>query len=168
MNRVIEKIEINIMVNGHEYHEIVEPRMHLSDFLRNQLELTGTHIGCEVGVCGACTVLVNDETVRSCLTFAAQLDGATITTIEGLSIGEELSPLQKAFTECHGLQCGFCTPGILAVATELLQKTPDASRDHIREVISGNLCRCTGYETIIDAVESALSAIKQESLEGAS
>ena len=156
------KIAVSVTVNGELHRASLDPRMHLSDFLRQHLGLTGTHIGCEVGVCGACTVLVDGRTVRSCLTFAVQADGTRITTIEGLATDGKLNPVQQAFTDQHGLQCGFCTPGMLLTVTELLERTPNPSRDHIREVLSGNLCRCTGYETIIDAVEAAARALSEQ------
>lgn len=155
MSRAEQRIPISLTVNGQEVHADVEPRQHLADFLRQTLGLTGTHVGCEVGVCGACTILLNGRSARSCLTFAAQVDGADIRTVEGLSERGGLSPLQQAFTRCHALQCGFCTPGMLITATELLAREASPSRQLIREAISGNLCRCTGYETIIDAVEAA-------------
>ncbi len=147
-------------MNGDPVVRTVEPRKLLSDFLRDDLGLTGTHVGCEHGVCGACTVLVDGRSVRSCLMFAAQADGVRVETVEGLAkSGAELSPLQSAFREAHGLQCGFCTPGMLMTACEYLRNEGSADRDRIREVISGNLCRCTGYETIIDAI--AIVAAKQ-------
>jgi carbon-monoxide dehydrogenase small subunit len=155
-------VAISVVVNGEVHNALIDPRLHLSDFLRQHLGLTGTHIGCEVGVCGACTVLVDGQTMRSCLTFAIQTDGAHVTTIEGLAIDGKLNPVQQAFTDTHGLQCGFCTPGMLLTVTELLERTPNPSRDHIREVLSGNLCRCTGYETIIDAVEAAARTLSEQ------
>lgn len=144
---------VTLTVNGETVTRYVEPRMLLSDFIRQELLLTGTHVGCEHGVCGACTVLIDGKSARSCLIFAAQVEGACITTIEALTgKSGELSALQQAFADHHALQCGFCTPGFLMTATELLRMHPGASRDEIRETISGNLCRCTGYETIIDAI----------------
>ena len=134
----------------------VEPRLLLSDFLRETLGLTGTHVGCEHGVCGACTVLMNGDSVRSCLTFAVQANGAEITTVEGLGTPEALNVLQAQFREHHGLQCGFCTPGMLMTATDLLRKYPLASDDDIRKGISGNLCRCTGYEHIVQAIRAVV------------
>jgi carbon-monoxide dehydrogenase small subunit len=145
---------VRVVVNGVEYERTVPVRLLLSDFLRHELELTGTHVGCEHGVCGACTVLVDGEPARSCLTLAVQADGAEITTVEGLAPSEtELSPLQQAFRKHHALQCGFCTPGFLVTATALLREATNPSREEIVEALSGNLCRCTGYRGIIDAVE---------------
>jgi carbon-monoxide dehydrogenase small subunit len=151
---------IQLVVNGESITRTVEPRTLLSDFLRDTLGLTGTHVGCEHGVCGACTVLVDGRSVRSCLMFAAQADGARVETVEGLaSAGGALSPLQEAFREAHALQCGFCTPGMLMTACEYLRKDGSEDRERIREAISGNLCRCTGYETIVDAI--AIAARRQ-------
>jgi len=135
------------------------------DFLRQDLHLTGTHVGCEHGVCGACTVLLNGESVRSCLMFAVQVDGADLVTVEGLARDGELSVLQRAFWEHHGLQCGFCTPGFLTTARELIERTPLAIKEEIRETLAGNLCRCTGYQTIVEAVEDALAKSQQEASE---
>jgi carbon-monoxide dehydrogenase small subunit len=145
-------IAIEVTVNGQVYQAEVMPRLHLVDFLRQNLGLTGTHVGCEVGVCGACTVLLNGRSVRACLTFAVQADKAQVETVEGLDDGGKLNPLQQAFTDCHALQCGFCTPGMLMTAEELIRKKHSPDKEEIREVISGNLCRCTGYETIVDAI----------------
>ena len=139
-------------VNGTAYTRVVEPRLLLSDFLRHELGLTGTHVGCEHGVCGACTVLVDGLPVRSCLMFAPQAEGREITTVEGLAIGDALDPLQQAFQDTHGLQCGFCTPGILMTLTAFLAEHPSPDEAEIREALSGNLCRCTGYQHIVDAV----------------
>jgi aerobic-type carbon monoxide dehydrogenase small subunit (CoxS/CutS family) len=150
-----EPVPIRIVVNGVEYERSVEPRLLLSDFLRNDLGLTGTHVGCEHGVCGACTVLVNGDSVRSCLFLAVQLDGAKVETAEGLGTPHALHPVQKAFHECHALQCGFCTPGMLMTTIDLLRKSPLANDDDIREGLSGNLCRCTGYQNIVRAVRQA-------------
>jgi carbon-monoxide dehydrogenase small subunit len=147
---------ISITVNGQHYNEVVEPRMLLSDFIRHQLTLTGTHIGCEHGVCGSCTVLYDGKPIRSCLMFAIQADGHTITTVEGLGQDlDHLHPLQESFREAHGLQCGFCTPGFLMTLLPFLEENPDPSEEEIREAISGNLCRCTGYQHIVDAVKLA-------------
>lgn len=147
---------INITVNGIESTHAVEPRLLLSDFLRQDMELTGTHVGCEHGVCGACTVLLDGEAVRSCLTFAVQIDGHQITTVEGLgSNPDELHPLQQAFWDAHGLQCGFCTAGILMTIIPFLEANAHPSEEKIREALSGNLCRCTGYQNIVDAVKLA-------------
>lgn len=154
---------IRVTVNGQRYERTVEPRLLLSDFVRHELQLTGTHVGCEHGVCGACTILLNGEAVRSCLLFAVQVDGQSITTVEGLSAGpEQMHPLQEAFWEAHGLQCGFCTAGILMTVVPFLQENPDPTEDEIREAISGNLCRCTGYQHIVDAVKLAAERVKVE------
>ncbi len=152
---------ISVTVNGRAYQRRVPARMQLSDFLRDELSLTGTHIGCEHGVCGACTVLVNGLSVRSCLTFAVQCDGAQIMTVEGLGSIGNLHPIQAAFWEKHGLQCGFCTPGILMTVVEFLKLNPDPTRDEVAEAISGNLCRCTGYQQIIDAVLAAAEIMRR-------
>jgi carbon-monoxide dehydrogenase small subunit len=146
---------IALTVNGVPHELAVEPRRLLVDCLRDDLGLPGTHIGCEHGVCGTCTVLVNDETVRSCLMLAVQADGATITTVEGLATDGTLHPLQQAFREAQGLQCGFCTPGMLMLAWELLRDHPAPSEAEIREALSANLCRCTGYQSIVEAVQLA-------------
>ena len=148
-------LTIELVVNGERRAGEAEPRTLLSDFLREQLGLTGTHVGCEHGVCGTCTVLVNGETARSCLMFAVQAAGAEVRTIEGLGSADDMHPLQEAFWEKHGLQCGFCTPGMLMTAVELLETTPAPSTEEIREAISSNLCRCTGYQTIVEAVQAA-------------
>jgi carbon-monoxide dehydrogenase small subunit len=148
--------KISITVNGQRHEREVEPRLLLSDFLRHELSLTGTHVGCEHGVCGACTVLFDGEPVRSCILLAVQGDGHEVTTVEGLSPGpEKLHPLQEAFWECHGLQCGFCTPGFLMTLVPFLEENPDPTETEIRQAISGNLCRCTGYQHIVDAVKMA-------------
>ena len=157
---MIEPVLIRITVNGVEYEKPVEPRLLLSDFLRNDLGLTGTHVGCEHGVCGACTVLVNGDSVRSCLFLAIQLDGAKVETVEGLGVAHALHPVQKAFHECHALQCGFCTPGMLMTTIDLLQKSPLVDDEQIREGLSGNLCRCTGYQNIVRAVRRAADELK--------
>jgi carbon-monoxide dehydrogenase small subunit len=146
---------ISLTVSGVRHEVAVEPRRLLVDCLRDDLGLTGTHIGCEHGVCGTCTVLVDGESVRSCLMLAVQADGATITTVEGLATDGALHPLQQAFREAQGLQCGFCTPGMLLLAWELLRDHPSPSEAEIREAISANLCRCTGYQGIVDAVQLA-------------
>jgi carbon-monoxide dehydrogenase small subunit len=148
---------IGFTVNGMKHELTVEPRRLLVDCLREDLGLTGTHIGCEHGVCGTCTVLVNGETVRSCLMLAVQADGATIATVEGLAADGQMNPLQQAFREAQGLQCGFCTPGMLMLATELLGENPSPSEAEIREAISANLCRCTGYQGIVEAIQLAAS-----------
>ncbi|MGC1464104.1 MAG: (2Fe-2S)-binding protein [Pseudolabrys sp.] len=156
-----EHAKVHLTVNGKVYEANVEPRTTLVDCLRHDLKLTGTHVGCEHGVCGACTVIVDNAAVRSCLMFAVQADGAQITTVEGLSNGDVLSPLQASFRKHHALQCGFCTAGILTTAHTLLSEEPDADADRIREVLSGNICRCTGYVQIIEAVLDARAAYKQ-------
>jgi aerobic-type carbon monoxide dehydrogenase small subunit (CoxS/CutS family) len=148
-------VPIGLNVNGIRHELPVEPRWLLVDVIRDVLGLTGTHIGCEHGVCGTCTVLVNGETARSCLTLAVSVDGAEILTVEGLAPGDQLHPLQQAFREAQGLQCGFCTPGMLMLALELLRENPAPSEAEIREAISANLCRCTGYQGIIEAVRLA-------------
>jgi carbon-monoxide dehydrogenase small subunit len=147
--------DVSVTVNGTPYRRAVEPRLLLSDFLRHELGLTGTHVGCEHGVCGACTVLMDGQAVRSCLIFAVQADGAELTTVEGLESGGELHPLQAAFRDCHALQCGFCTPGFLMTLIPFLEEHPDPDEHAIREAISGNLCRCTGYANIVHAVRLA-------------
>ena len=136
---------IKVTVNGEDYEREVDPRMLLADFLRHELGLTGTHVGCEHGVCGACTVILNGDSVRSCLCFAIQTDGAKIETVEGLGTVDNLNPLQQSFQKHHALQCGFCTPGMLMTGVDLLRKYPLATDEQIREGLSGNLCRCTGY-----------------------
>ena len=145
-------IEIKLTVNGREYEGRVEPRLTLADFLRGDLNLTGTHLGCEHGVCGACTILLNGEAVRSCLLLAVQADGADLMTVEGLAQGDQLHPLQLAFQENHALQCGFCTPGFLMTAYAFLKDTPNPTQEQVRQGISGNICRCTGYAPIIQAI----------------
>ena len=150
-------VEIETIVNGVVRRAEVEPRLTLADFLRGDCGLTGTHLGCEHGVCGACTVLLDGAAVRACLIFAVQVDGAEVTTVEGLGDGDELTPVQAAFRDCHGLQCGFCTPGFVVSVTAYLRDHPDPSDDEIREALSGNLCRCTGYQGIIKAVRQAAS-----------
>jgi aerobic-type carbon monoxide dehydrogenase small subunit (CoxS/CutS family) len=146
-----EKRRIELTVNGKRYAGEVEPRVHLGDFLRQHLGLTGTHLGCEHGVCGACTIIAGGAAVRSCLMLAVQADGATIQTVEGLASEAEMHPLQKAFHERHALQCGFCTPGMLMSLAAYLNKNPRADEAGIRTAISGNLCRCTGYQAIVEA-----------------
>jgi aerobic-type carbon monoxide dehydrogenase small subunit (CoxS/CutS family) len=148
-------VPITLTVNGIAHAATVEPRRLLVDFLRVELGLTGTHVGCEHGVCGTCTVLFNGESVRACLMFAAQANGAEILTVEGLARGDQLHPLQQAFRDAQGLQCGFCTPGMLLISYELLQHNPAPSQAEIREAISANLCRCTGYQGIVEAVQLA-------------
>jgi carbon-monoxide dehydrogenase small subunit len=146
---------ITVTVNGVQYEKTVEPRLLLVDFIRHELGLTGTHIGCEHGVCGTCTILFDGQPVRSCLMFAVQADGHEIRTVEGLGTVDHLHPLQQAFREAHALQCGFCTPGILMTLVPFLEENPKPSEEEIREALSGNLCRCTGYQHIVDAVKLA-------------
>lgn len=149
-------MKVTVAVNGTHYTREVEPRLLLSDFLRHELGLTGTHVGCEHGVCGACTVLADGKAIRSCLVLAVQMDGAEITTVEGLAPAEgALHPLQEAFREAHGLQCGFCTAGFLMTLVPYLAEHPDPSESEIREALSGNICRCTGYQNIVKAVQLA-------------
>ena len=150
-------VETTLTVNGTPVTRRILPRQHLVDFLRDELGLTGSHIGCEHGVCGACTVRVNGDIVRGCLMLAVQADGCRVETIEGLSDSRELAPLQKAFHEKNALQCGFCTPGMLMAAQDLLNKKQSVSREEIRVHISGNYCRCTGYQAIVDAIEQVLN-----------
>jgi aerobic-type carbon monoxide dehydrogenase small subunit (CoxS/CutS family) len=152
---------VSFEVNGKQVSVEVEPRMTLADCLRHVLRLTGTHVGCEHGVCGACTILVDGAAVRACLLLAVQAEGSKVVTIEGLSNDHELTPLQASFRRHHALQCGFCTPGMITTAHALLSEEPDADADRIREVLSGNLCRCTGYISIIDAVLDARAAYKK-------
>ena len=154
-----ETRKISVTINGKKYEEEVEVRFHLADFIRQQLGLTGTHLGCEHGVCGACTILLNGQSARSCLMLAVQADGQEILTIEGIAPSEdELHPLQEAFRDNHGLQCGFCTPGMLTTLLEFLEENPDPTEEEVRIAISGNLCRCTGYQGIVAA---ALDAAKR-------
>ncbi len=153
---------IKVTVNGQEYHRQVEPRRLLSDFLREDLDLKGTHVGCEHGICGACTVLFNGQTARSCLMFAIQADGAEVKTVEGLATNGELHPLQQGFWENHGLQCGFCTPGFLLSACELLERNPDPTEEEVRAGLSGNMCRCTGYKQIVDSVLAAAEKMRAQ------
>jgi aerobic carbon-monoxide dehydrogenase small subunit len=151
---------IDVRVNGRAFQRAVEPRLLLSDFLRHELGLTGTHVGCEHGVCGACTVLVDGQLARSCLMLAVQADGAQVTTVEGLaSSPDELHPVQQAFWDAHGLQCGFCTAGMLITTVALLRDNPAPSEDEVRAALSGNLCRCTGYQNIVKAVQLAAERI---------
>lgn len=152
--RLTNPLSISLEVNGERVSAQVLPRLNLADFLREHLELTGTHVGCEHGVCGACTVRVNGEIVRSCLVLAAQMQGASVQTIEGLSDSGEIADLQAAFRERNALQCGYCTPGMLMTAQDLLIQQAEPDRERIREHLSGNYCRCTGYQAIIDAVET--------------
>ena len=152
-----ERVEVAITVNGREYRRRVEPRMHLADFVRHELGLTGTHIGCEQGVCGNCTVLVDGQPVKSCLMFTPQADGQEVTTVEALADGDELHPLQRAFKDAHALQCGYCTPGFLMTAAAIAAEGRRPTREELREELSGVICRCTGYENVLTAVESYLA-----------
>ena len=153
--------QVTLTVNGQTYTRDVEPRMLLSDFLRHELGLTGTHVGCEHGVCGACTILFDGESMRSCLIFAVQAEGYEITTVEGLAPDKDnLHPLQQSFWEAHGLQCGYCTPGILMTLIPFLKQNPNPTEDEIRHALSGNLCRCTGYQHIVDAVKLAAEKMR--------
>jgi len=157
---VSELFNITVTVNGIQYERAIEPRLLLSDFLRHELGLTGTHVGCEHGVCGTCTIMFDGESVRSCLMFAVQANGHEIQTVEGLGTMDELHPLQEAFRETHGVQCGFCTPGFLMTLVPYLEENPDPTEAEIREAISGNLCRCTGYQHIVDAVKLAAERMR--------
>jgi carbon-monoxide dehydrogenase small subunit len=155
-----EIADITLTVNGRGYAMRLEPRRTLLDAIRGECGLTGTHMGCEHGVCGACTVLVDGEPIRACLMFAVQAQGSVIRTVEGLAAGEELGPLQRAFIAHHGVQCGFCTPGFLMLATGVLEREPDISDDELRDVLSSNLCRCTGYQNIVAAVRAAIAELR--------
>ena len=157
---MIEKRDITLIVNGRSYEVRVDSRRTLVDAIRDDCGQTGTHIGCEHGVCGACTILLDDEPVRSCLMFAVQAQGRRIRTVEGLADGDQLHPLQQAFIDNHGLQCGFCTPGFLMLATGVLEREPDISDEDLLDVLSSNLCRCTGYENIIKAVRAAAAQMR--------
>jgi aerobic carbon-monoxide dehydrogenase small subunit len=160
----VHEQSVRLSVNGHVTEASVEPRMTLADFLRERCGLTGTHLGCEHGACGACTVLVDGAAVRSCLMFAVQTDGMEVATVEGVaSFDGELSLVQSALRECHGLQCGFCTPGFVMSITALLRDNPDPSDDEIREGLSGNFCRCTGYQGIVNAVHRAAEMMRESS-----
>ena len=154
--------EISLILNGREVAETVEPRMHLADFLRHRLGLTGTHLGCEHGVCGACTINVNGDAIRSCLMFAVQANGRNVTTIEGIAGSDKnLHPIQEAFRNQHGLQCGFCTPGMIITLEAFLKQNPDPTEFEVRQAISGNICRCTGYQSIVAATLEAAKILKQ-------
>jgi aerobic carbon-monoxide dehydrogenase small subunit len=155
-----EKVEITLTINGRNYPIRVEPRRTLVDAIRDDCGQTGTHIGCEHGVCGSCTILVDGEPMRSCLMFAVQAEGKQLRTVEGLADGEKLHPLQRAFIENHGLQCGFCTPGFLMLAIGVLEHEPDISDEDLLDVLSSNLCRCTGYQNIIKAVRAAAAEMR--------
>jgi carbon-monoxide dehydrogenase small subunit len=155
-----EKLDITLNINGRSYDIRVEPRKTLVDAIRDECGQTGTHIGCEHGVCGACTIILDDEAVRSCLMFAVQAAGRRIRTVEGLADGDTLHPLQRAFIDHHGLQCGFCTPGFLMLAANVLEKKPDIDDEELLDVLASNLCRCTGYQNIIKAVKAARTAMR--------
>ena len=162
-----ETRKLSVTVNGRPYEEVVEVRLTLADFLRQQLALTGTHLGCEHGVCGACTVLVDGRSARSCLMLAVQVNGREITTIEGLAKSDdELHPLQQAFGDNHGLQCGFCTPGMLTTMVEFLRDNPAPSEREVQEALAGNLCRCTGYQGVIKAVLDAAKRLSEKPMDG--
>jgi len=156
-----DKMDVSFTVNGEVQTVRVEPRRTLADALREDCGLTGTHLGCEHGVCGACTVLVDDQPVRSCLMFAVQAEGAQVRTVEGLAQGDKLHPLQQAFWDHHGLQCGFCTPGFLMLAVAILEQDPDIGEAELREALSANLCRCTGYQNIIKSVLAAAAEMRK-------
>ena len=155
-----DKMEITLNINGRNYAVAVEPRKTLADEIREDCELTGTHVGCEHGVCGACTVVIDQDAVRSCLMFAVQANGKRIRTVEGLADGEKLHPLQRSFIANHGLQCGFCTPGFLMLAVNVLETNPEITDDEMLDVLSSNLCRCTGYRSIVKAVRDAASEMR--------
>jgi carbon-monoxide dehydrogenase small subunit len=156
------KLAIKLNVNGVDYERSVDPNINLADFLRHDLGLTGTHLGCEHGVCGACTILLNGASVRSCLLYAVQADGQNVMTVEGLSADPApLHPLQQAFRDHHALQCGFCTPGMLMTMVELLNETPNPTEEDVRDAISGNLCRCTGYQSIVEATLAAAKTLNK-------
>ena len=155
-----EPVEVTLSINGRDYPLRLEPRRTLLDAIREECGLTGTHMGCEHGVCGACTVLLDGQPIRACLMFAVQAEGAAIRTIEGLAAGDALNPVQRAFIAHHGVQCGFCTPGFLMLATGVLERDPDISDDELREVLSSNLCRCTGYQNIVAAVRAAFAELR--------
>jgi aerobic carbon-monoxide dehydrogenase small subunit len=156
----IGKIPIRVRVNGRPYQLSVEPRLLLVELLREELDLTGTHVGCDTTYCGACTVLMDGASVKSCTVFAVQAEGAEITTVEGLAQDGQLHPIQKAFGDCHGLQCGYCTPGLMLSTYHLLSRNPQPSEQEIRKAIAGNTCRCTGYQNILKAIQGAAQNVK--------
>jgi aerobic carbon-monoxide dehydrogenase small subunit len=158
----VPRKKVSVRINGVERTHEVEPRLLLVDFLRDVVGLTGTHVGCDTSICGACTVMLNDAAVKSCTVLAVQAEGAELLTIEGLARGEKLHPLQEAFWECHGLQCGFCTPGMILSAYQLLKRNPKPTEKEIRHALDGNLCRCTGYQHIVDAVQHAAKQARQQ------
>jgi carbon-monoxide dehydrogenase small subunit len=155
-----EKVQLTLDVNGREHQVMVEPRKTLADTIREDCGLTGTHLGCEHGVCGACTVLADGQPVRSCLMFAVQCEGIELRTVEGLARGDELHPIQQAFWENHGLQCGFCTPGFLMLAVGYLEQNPEPTDEELRDLLASNLCRCTGYQNIMKSVKQAAVAMR--------
>src|SRR4030095_6443982 len=157
---------ININVNGVDHHDEVEPRLLLVHYVRDLLGLTGTHVGCETSICGACTILVDGQAVKSCTMLAVQADGSNVTTIEGLAANGDLHPVQEGFWEQHGLQCGYCTPGMIIAAAQILERNPDPTEADIRHGLEGNLCRCTGYQHIVEAVQNAARRMKGESATG--
>jgi carbon-monoxide dehydrogenase small subunit len=159
-----EKFDITLNINGRDYAARTEPRRTLVDVIRDDCGLTGTHIGCEHGICGACTIILDDEAVRACLMFAVQADGKKIRTVEGLANGDTLHPIQQAFIDHHGLQCGFCTPGFLMLAVNVLERQPDIGDEEMLDVLASNLCRCTGYQNIIKAVRAAALAMRKASI----
>lgn len=160
MLEAIEKIEIEVTVNGKKRTAAVEPRMLLVEFLREHLDLTGTHVGCDTTYCGACTVLLNGAAVKSCTMFAVQADGAEITTVEGLEKDGQLHPIQKAFGDCYGLQCGYCTPGLMLSTLQLLARNESPNEQEVRKAIAGNTCRCTGYQNIFKAIQRAAQTMR--------
>jgi carbon-monoxide dehydrogenase small subunit len=158
----LPKKKVTVKINGVAHTHEVEPRLLLVDFLRDVAGLTGTHVGCDTSICGACTIILNGTAVKSCTVLTVQADGADLLTIEGLAQGEKLHPLQEAFWECHGLQCGFCTPGMILSAYQLLKRNPQPTETEIRHGLDGNLCRCTGYQHIVDAVQMAAKRMKRK------
>ena len=162
----MNKVDITLNINGRDHAVRVEPRKTLVDAIRDDCGQTGTHIGCEHGVCGACTVIIDDEAVRSCLMFAVQAEGRSIRTVEGLADGDRLHPLQRAFMEHHGLQCGFCTPGFLMLAVSVLERDADIDDEELLDVLASNLCRCTGYQNIIKAVRAAAAEMRVSGISG--
>ncbi len=161
MSDAKETIEVEITVNGKSVRREVEPRLLLVEFIRENLQLTGTHVGCDTSYCGACTIILNGEAIKSCTLLAVQADGGEVLTVEGLEQDGQLHPLQQAFSECHGLQCGYCTPGMLMSSLALLAENPDPSVKDIRKRLAGNVCRCTGYQNIIKSVQSAAKALQE-------
>ncbi|HKD27978.1 MAG TPA: (2Fe-2S)-binding protein [Xanthobacteraceae bacterium] len=159
-----EKFDITLNINGRDYAARTEPRRTLVDVIRDDCGLTGTHIGCEHGICGACTIILDDEAVRACLMFAVQADGKKIRTVEGLANGDTLHPIQQAFIDHHGLQCGFCTPGFLMLAVNVLERQPDIGDEEMLDVLASNLCRCTGYQNIIKAVRAAALEMRKANM----